>query len=63
MGGDDTVTGSRHSLRRNLAVKRRRELGWKLSTGRNVPSRFEKGQEPHVARVVVLSFCSCSNIP
>lgn len=54
MGGDDTLTGSRHSLQRYLAVTRRRELGWKLGRGRNVPSGFGKWRQPRVARVVVL---------
>ena len=53
------------SLKRRLVVERR-GVGWKLEKGRNVPSRYEKLQQPSMASAGVLElffFFFCLTIP
>lgn len=52
------------SLKRRLVVERR-GVGWKLEKGRNVPSRYEKLQQPSMASagVLALFFFSVSPFP
>lgn len=63
MGGEETATGSRHSLRGSLVVKRKREEGRKWSKCRNVSSRFERLQQPGMARTGVPVIFFCPAIP